>query len=338
VPSPDEIIRPDFSLLPDDTLTIIFDGLNGRELAQATLVCTVWANRAIAVAEKRMRSWRKLPIGHCVIPSWTHSVAAHEYLISRVGPRPTRAWWREWTVMRVREMQLSGQHHFAQAERFGPSAELGIPALLLRYAAGLNWMLQAGWSDAEAPPCLLIPAYGAMAIAKAVSDGDCPESRQLAASVWAIYEILLSRARFLSRPVPHAYASLRGIYGLATTDPVWEKLLQPDVQLGFSFQTCTVLQASMDAPTCFPDMSASVPIHRLCSVPCELYNGPIVCFVSTRAHSGQFRSLIQTSTTGCHLPPLATITLEEVLEAGTWAVDEVTCFRKCFVLKVAFPL
>lgn len=135
-----------------------------------------------------------------------------------------------------------------------------------------------------------------------------------------------------------SYASLHGIFGLATTDRAWNALLDDNAQPGLRFVSSTVVQASTDAPTSFPDMSTSVPIHRLCSVPCELHNGPIVCFVSTGAHGGRFRSLIQTSPMGCHLPPMATITLQSILEPGNWEVDRVTCLRKCFVVEVAFAL
>lgn len=146
-----------------------------------------------------------------------------------------------------------------------------------------------------------------------------------------------SRARYLSQPVAPAYASLQGMYGLATDD-VWNVLLSESSLPGLRFTTRTVVQASMGPPTDWPDMKLGVPIHRLCSVQCDLHKGPIVRFVSASPHSGCFRSLIQTSVTGCCLPPLATITLEKILEPGTWDVNGVICWNKCFVVTVAFAL
>ena len=88
---------------------------------------------------------------------------------------------------------------------------------------------------------------------------------------------------------------------------------------------------------CFPEMHVAIPVHRLSSVPCELRNGPIVKFVSEEARGGCFRSLIQTSPTGCHLPPLTMITVEAIHEAGEWeAVAGVPCSRKRITVKVAF--
>lgn len=190
-----------FGWLPEDVLAYFFTFLSGRELCLASALSTTWRQMATSVAESRLRSWRKLPLGSSAIPSWTASVTAHEDLTARIGSRPSRPWWKEWTTMRVREMRLSGQHQFAQPERFGAGAELGIAALLRRYASGLEWMLHEGWPMLDAPACLLIPAYGSMAIANAVLEGDCPESRQLGASVWTIFDILIRRVDAIA-PLP----------------------------------------------------------------------------------------------------------------------------------------
>ena len=82
----------------------------------------------------------------------------------------------------------------------------------------------------------------------------------------------------------------------------------------------------------------TVPIHRLCSVTCELHNGPIVRFHSSQAHGGRCRSLVQTSPTGCHLPLLATVVLEAVLDRYEWEHDGAPSPRKCFVVSVSFAL
>eukprot|EP00966_Prymnesium_polylepis_P051624 1194921-Prymnesium_polylepis.1 len=179
-----------FSWLPNDALAHVLGLLGGRDLAIVTAVCVAWRFAAPLVAEQRLRAWRTLPPGSAALPSWTRSLACHDALTAAVGPRPDTPWWREWPLMRMREMLLSGQGQFAQAERFSAGGELGIAALLRRYAAGLDWMVQAGWSLVDAPVCLLIPAYGSMAIGKALREGGTAESRQLASTVWTVAEAL----------------------------------------------------------------------------------------------------------------------------------------------------
>ena len=323
-----------FSWLPDDAVAHVHAHCSGRTLGHVTCVCRAWNRSALAVAESRLRAHRKLPLGSAALPSWTHSVAAHEALTARVGPKPTWPWWREWPEMRVFEMGLSGyapppssstsrkahelvlafrpsntppqatlppplptfrlpfphlpsplipsvaagvlrQHQFAQLERFSAGAELGVAALLRRYAAGLDWMVQAGWSLVDAPICLLIPSYGSMAIAGAMREGDCTRSRAIAASVWAIYESLGRRARYLSRPTQPAYASLHGLFGLATTDASWNALLDDWACRGLRFVTSTVVQASAlrfhAAPPAAPSLLVPLfPCSLLPLCPCPL--------------------------------------------------------------------
>lgn len=62
-------------------------------------------------------------------------------------------------------------------------------------------------------------------------------------------------------------------------------------------------------------------------------------FFVQEPHGGFFRSLIQTSPTGCHLPPLTLITVHDIHEAGMWEAEPgVLSQRKCFTVKVAFAL
>ena len=234
--------------LPDELLSMILQSqLCGIDLARATMVCSVWKRLAPAVAEDLLRARRILPIGSATLPCWSCSLAAHEALTSIVGEKPERPWWREWAQLRVEEMSLSGQEQFAQIQRYAAGGECGIAVLLKRYSAGLEWMVQAGWPLSDAPACLLLPPYGSMAIARAIQDGtETGSCHRFGASVWAVNEVIRKRARHLSGRLPPAYASLHGVFGLATTDKAWLTLLEVGSARGRVFTTSTAVQVRGD--------------------------------------------------------------------------------------------
>lgn len=243
---------------------------------------------------------------------------------------------------------------------------VGVAVLLRHYAAGLDWMVQAGWPLSDAPACLLIPAYGSMTLGSAVREGaqwrNVPlmaktaekpslegavdasaEPHRFAASVWAVHDALCRRALYIRSPASPVYASLNGLFGLMTSDDGWQQLCEPGAPPGSSFVTTSLVQASTNLYSSHLglEVTPSDQADRLQSVHSGLqqsilHSGPLVKFVSEVPSGGYFRSMVQTSPTGCLLPPLSTITLER---SFTMRADgKLNIDRRCIIVRVAFAL
>ena len=62
----------------------------------------------------------------------------------------------------------------------------------------------------------------------------------------------------------------------------------------------------------------------------------MVCFRSAAADADGLHSLVRTSGGSYVLPPLATVTLESVQEAGEWEVRGLRVQRRLFVVHVTY--
>ena len=140
------------------------------------------------------------------------------------------------------------------------------PLSPLRYASGVDWMVQAGWPPTQAAAVMLVTSSGPMALARGVRN----HSPTFAASSYALSEALWARARAIRSPAPPAFASLRGTFGLVSADECWLQLLADDAAPGrTSFTTTAVVLASSD-PATFPDeesVSSPHPPRRAPAVP-----------------------------------------------------------------------
>ena len=145
--------------------------------------------------------------------------------------------------------------------QFSGRALLTRHALPLRYASGVDWMVQAGWPPTQAAAVMLVTSSGPMALARGVRN----HSPTFAASSYALSEALWARARAIRSPAPPAFASLRGTFGLVSADECWLQLLADDAApVRTSFTTTAVVLASSD-PATFPDeesVSAQRPPRR----------------------------------------------------------------------------
>ena len=69
----------------------------------------------------------------------------------------------------------------------------------------------------------------------------------------------------------------------------------------------------------------------------ELRDSDVVCLRSRGpSPDGACRSLVQTTQTRYDLPPLSTVTLEEVKEAGEWEANGHRVRRRLFTVAVSY--
>lgn len=329
--SPDLPSQPLINL-PEDMTQRILTRLSGSDLGRACGTCLAWRRAAAEAAEHIMRSKRgfpQLPVGIC----WPRALAALNELEARIGPRDSKqgGWWHDWPAMRLEEIQTTGVNHVTVTS-FAPGGTLSMSRVLRKYGAGLQWMIDRGWSPMHASAALLIPPYGSLALARALREG----SREYVASAHEVFDALSSRARLTKGVAPPTYAAAYGPFGLTAADPNWYEMLHDGAQPGVAFHTSAIIQAS-DHPRSFPDEHGiSVPMHRLGSVACNHTGQPIIRFVSAEPSGGCCRSLLQTSPTGYVLPMLATIRLVSIDEADQWRYDGHLMSCRCYTVTVAF--
>lgn len=267
-------------------------------------------------------------------PRWARTLHALDLLECLIGPRPSsRQWWHEWPKLCAVDAAHTDQSP-VDMRSFIRGGDKSIPAMLQQYAAGLSWMVDAGWTPLTATIAMLLLACGSAAIGHAIRS----KSRELAASIHALSAALRHRAWAITTAAPPTYASVEGYFGLAASDPSWLALLEPGVPLGCTFRTCAPLQACIHPSRlpAVPEPAADGPIHRVVSAACELrVGGPIVCFISeVRSQGDALRTLMQTSPIGYALPPLAEITLVAVHRPGEWRHGDMTVWRHCFCVTV----
>lgn len=344
--------------LPEELTALIVVRLDGRSLGVLGSVCHSLRTLAWAAAQDAMRRLQpdlfrrkegaglgSAPVRSAAAadegsaePHWARSLHAIELLQAAVGPRPTHPWWQEWAAMRMEEARITSHHGVvvvADVASYLPGGERSIGSLLRQYAGGLSWMLDAGWPLTHAASTMLLLACGSSAIGYSIRQ----RTPQFAASAHMLADALRQRAWSISTSVPPTYASIEGVFGLASADPGWSELLRADVTLGYSFVTTAPVQASLN-PTRLPESEGYIePVHRIGSAACELrVGGPLVCFLSDWGGRGDnLRTLVQTSPIGFALPPIATITLVAVHEPGTWQSDGQVMWRRRFCVRMRCP-
>lgn len=215
--------------LPDDVCDLILTRLAAKELAQLGSTCAVLHARAHRCAELAMRVHQPtLFRGRAPAceheepaPTWARSLRAIEEVVAAVGPKPReRSWWHEWAALRMAESAHAGEADVDPAS-FLPGGDRSIKGLLRVYAAGLSWMVDAGWSPLHGSAVMLLLAGGTATLGHAIRT----RSPHYAASVHALMEALRLRAAGISTPAPPTYASLTD---LIASDPAWLALLPTD--------------------------------------------------------------------------------------------------------------
>ena len=328
-------------VLPDDLSDIVLSKLTARSLSSLSGTSSSWRGRAQMRAEVLMRAhqpalFRGSPTTSTddrPHPHWVRALRSMEQVQAAVGPRPAaRKWWDEWTQLRTVETKLT-LHIEVDPQSFQPGGDRSIKALLRQYAAGLSWMIDAGWAPLHASAAMLLLACGSTAIGDTIRNG----SPEFAASTHALFDALRQRAWAISTAAPPTYANLEGVFGLASADPAWLTLLEPGMESGHSFLTSAPLQANIyptvelkatDPPAGSGEEDAEAAAAGGC---------PIVCFISEVKGCGcdALRTLVQTSPIGFALMPFARITLVAVHAEGTWRHGEHTMMRKSFCVTVS---
>ena len=348
--------------LPEDVAELVLLPLSSRDLGQLSGTCSALRRRAHARAESMMRAYqpmlfRSLASGERVhAGAWVRSLCAVEQLVARVGPRPHgRNWWNEWVALRLAEGVHTGDNNTVDPRSFRPGGERSIKALLRQYAAGLSWMVDAGWTPLNASATMLLLACGSTALGQSIRTN----STEFAASAHALLSALRQRARGISTPAPPSYASLAD---LAAADPAWLALVdhpseatgdeQPNLHMGdVHIVTNAPLQASLfprqptqeqqpqEQPPQPPQPQVQVGAAADAQVAdgddVEVWEdlgspGPLVCFLSERRGPGDVLStLIQISPITFALPPISTIRLVADHPANGWQLGDHTMTRRC---------
>lgn len=341
-PSPGPRRRSQLLDLPNDLLPLILHWLPAASLGALARTCATLGPSAHACAADAVRHYQPSLFRGFVAcaapdPRWARTLHSLERLEARVGPCPQgRRWWEEWPTMRATEALLT-TGNLVDPRTFTSGGTHSIKALLRHYAAGLQWMVDAGWSPLHSSTAMLLLACGSAAIGRSIRR----DSSDFAASAHALSDALRQRAWAITTAAPPAYASIEGTFGLAAADAAWLELLDEGVEPGHSFVTSAPLQAAIH-PTRLPDPAGGGPVHRVVSAACELrVGGPLVCFLSEQPPSSgaALHTLLQTSPIGFALPPLATITLVATHEPGEWHNGQPggAIWRRCFCVKVSVP-
>ena len=101
--------------------------------------------------------------------------------------------------------------------------------------------------------------------------------------------------------------------------------------------TSGVAQGAVPTSRNFPDAQGFCAcVNRRGEQTFELQESDVVCIRSAAADDDGLHSLVQISGASHHLPPLATVTLESVQEAGEWEVRGLRVQRRLFTVRVAF--
>ena len=270
-----------------------------------------------------------------------------------VGTCPTSRTWRtEWVAMRIEQLRLVGATHMASRKECSQGGSESIEKWATVRAASIEWKKSQGWDPEHAIAYTLITTNRG-ALARSVRE----RSGQYGASLHLISFSLGLRVK-PHEPAPPVYYHLLGQNGLATTDPSWAVLLQPDVAPGLKFVTTANAVARND-PQCFP---LSDTTHKACKGVHEKYivgggtntqyhygliTSPVVKVESAPSTAGDRATmtppshhtmvLVDGEGSRWELPPLATVTLVSVAAPGTWgAFNAERVDRTLYTVSVAW--
>ena len=344
-PSPPDVCH--LLRLPHDLATILLSDMPALALGRLASTCS--SLRALVHTHTATIIERVAPAlvegmaphaeaGATFYARWLRTLHARELVQARV-PRNAngRRFWDEWPrMMAAEEVRLNrGPEAVVDLRAFMRGGARSVARLLLTHQHGVRWMLDAGWTAADACATMLLLSCGAATLGHAVREGNA----DFAASVHAVCDALRARAAGVSTPAPYTYAAIEGRYGLAAADPQWQQLLGADATVGRAFVTCAPVLAGTH-PTRMPDAECAGPLYRLASAPCELRRGaPLVCFLSEPPRCGgdALRTMLQVGPSAYALPPLSTVTLVATLAPGQWVHAGEVIQRRCLCVRVRTP-
>ena len=264
------------------------------------------------------------------------------------------AWEKEWASLRVAELKLSKQHRRGETAATVLKRD-GRAAWVARNQSMVDWQTDAGWSTSQAEAYTCIALGGQTAIGHDLREG----GKAFGACREVLFAMIAERALLSTADAPPTYRHLTGRYSLSATDPSWAALLSDDAAPGLSFTTTALTIATDDASAIDAKgyrvgLSRAGGLGRRVEHFHELTDSDVVCFralptevdgtpvdehgrlegAPPRAHTA--RRLVQTSPVAWHLPPLATVTLAQIVPAGEWSAYGRAVARRLLVAHVAF--
>ena len=169
-------------------------------------------------------------------------------------------------------------------------------------------------------------------------------STRFSASTYALTDGLLwQRVALPDQVAPTCYCNLTGLWGLMEEDPIWENLRSPDNHVpqfvpGFQLGTASAVSGGILADNqSLPDgRGLRIPIFGQDGVVYTLQDSAIVAFESAPPSHEGWHSLVQTTPTGYSLPPLSTLTLVALHEAGSWTANGHVVQQRCYVVRCTY--
>ena len=250
-----------------------------------------------------------------------------------VGPKPEGRTWRdEWVDAWMERGKLQG-FEFTRPD-FEAGGDTSIEQCIQNVKTPIQWQVDNGWAREQAEAYTVISVAIAAPLAAAVRD----RSDRYAASTHVVCEALAEQARRLTEAAPPVYWNLTGTFGLATGDPAREALLRPGAAVGLGFVTNGLGAGSVANDDIFADEEGyRAYMNYGGNITYELIDSDVVCFRSAPTDADGYHSLVRGNDTGAHaLPPMATVTLEKVEEAGEWEANGKRVRRRLFTVGVTY--
>ena len=119
-------------------------------------------------------------------------------------------------------------------ERDALAGDCCIEQWIENLAFSILWQVDNGWPRKQAEAFMVITCSLKAPLAAAMRDRSDPDpavrarSDRYAASTRIVCDVLAQRAKQMTKPAPLLYMNLTGLYGLATNDPAWAALMQPE--------------------------------------------------------------------------------------------------------------
>jgi len=199
----------------------------------------------------------------------------------------------------------------------------------------------------------LLAAYVTEPLGRALMQGRSSSDpcTDYAASTHFVCDAFATVAKATPQPAPLCYRNLTGKFGLAEQFPEWRALQQPDACAGIGFVTGAVCIASSAAAPFDPALHGGT--HGAFAV-AERSGDELKWVAQEGADVVEFRS-DELSEHGWHrtlvhladfpngggsfgLPPMATVEVEAVKEAGEWTAHGVTGAVRLWCVRVKFDV
>ena len=313
-PSPPDVCH--LLRLPHDLAAILLSDMPALALGRLASTCSslralVHAHTATIVERVAPAWWRAWRHTRRPAPPSTpvgSGPCTRGSLVQARVPRNAngRRFWDEWPrMMAAEEVRLNrGPEAVVDLRAFMRGGARSVARLLLTHQHGVRWMLDAGWTAADACATMLLLSCGAATLGHAVREGNA----DFAASVHAVCDALRARAAGVSTPAPYTYAAIEGRYGLAAADPQWQQLLGADATVGRAFVTCAPVLRGPARRAC-PTRNAPgrCTASRAPRASCAA-RAPLVCFLSEPPRCGgdALQTMLQVPSAYA-LPPLSTV-------------------------------